>query len=423
MNKSLYLMVRGETESIDYSLSRESNKNDLLFTIEDPLVVEVENGTLSALKKGTSTVDVSSSSDPEVSGSFIVKVGDEVRIEDLDLSKPVCIMYSRYGSNDSNYDQDYQIPYDKMTHFVLNLGRVLTNGHLMELEEQYASFANQVVADANENNVKVILALNGDGGDLGDKTIPIVINNENKRAILITDTMELIENYHLDGVGFNWEFPETEESKANLLKFYKELRAEVDNHARDLIVFNVVNSIYGNDYFHDDIVNYIDFQLIMVYHYLKDIRTDYSIDRGYQFLLESIDYWNTRSLPKEKAVYSVPFYGEFFLYEKDNMENESDWISRDSVRYLDIQEMYDNTTLNNDAAGNVSSGTYITDYALENNLNQDDLLGFYYWNGPDLIKRKATYLKDNNFRGLFIWALYFDTFDNTLLNAAYEGLY
>lgn len=420
LQEDLYLMVRGEITPVKYSLAEGMSKNDIKYIIEDPAVVTITNDQIYAAGKGVTSVSVTSDSHPELSGSFNVQVGDEVRLADLDLSKPVNIMYSRYGENDSDYTQAYPIPYDKITHFVLNQGKVLIDGTLKVLDEDYDAFVKKIVGEAAEHNVKVLLALCSDNGISDNDVIPYVINDDIKRRTLILNIINFINKYDLDGVGFNWEFPETEEAKNNFLKFHKEFRAVADNFPKKLVFFNTVNSIYCNNYYHDDIAKYVDFYLVMVYHYIKDKKNDYLTDRGYHFLLESADYWKTRGLPVEKTVFGVPFYGDFFIYDTAYM---NEYLDVFSVRYYKINTEYPSESVNQNSMGNVTNDYFINDYASDNGLNPGNLIGFYYWNSPELIRRKAEYIKTNNYRGLFIWALYFDTYDNLLLNSLYNALY
>ncbi|CAG8617124.1 4335_t:CDS:2 [Paraglomus brasilianum] len=95
---------------------------------------------------------------------------------------------------------------------------------------------NTLVWYAHTFNVKVLLAI---GGWTGSKTFSSMAESPESRAVFINSTMSLINQYNLDGVDIDWEYPgrkgaicnvvNPQNDTSNFLTLLKELRAAVGN--------------------------------------------------------------------------------------------------------------------------------------------------------------------------------------------------
>ena len=98
-----------------------------------------------------------------------------------------------------------------------------------------------------------------------------------------------------------------------------------------------------------------------------------------------LTYWNTTlKTPKEKLLGGLPFYG--FTWE--NLATADD---TGAIRYFNI----------------------LSEYSTVSGIESMNHYGKTYWNGPEMIRAKCQYVKDNQFGGVIIWQLFMDAKDDS----------
>jgi len=100
----------------------------------------------------------------------------------------------------------------------------------------------------------------------------------------------------------------------------------------------------------------------------------------YDDAVAAMSYWTDYGIEKGKLLTGVPFYGR-----------DEGWST--ALTYAQIVDLYDPTPDQNWAEG-------------------------FFFNGIDLVKRKADYAFSNGFGGMMIWELGQDKFDDRSLLAA-----
>ncbi|XSG77506.1 glycosyl hydrolase family 18 protein [Herpetosiphon llansteffanensis] len=258
------------------------------------------------------------------------------------------------------------IQYSKITH--INYAFLLANadGSLRSLDNP--GKLQSMVTLAHNNNVKVFISVGGWSGSSVDATFEALGASPTARANFINNMVNFVNQYNLDGVDIDWEYP-----KASSAGNYSALMSGLSTamHSRGkLLTAAVVSDGSAADGVAADVFGYVDWLNIMAY------------DGGephanYDWSINSLNFWLNRGLPASKAVLGVPFYarpGESFTYAQAVAAN------RDNA--------------NRDCA--TVNGVY----------------GCY--NGQPTIRRKTQYLLTHA-AGIMYWEMSQDTNDNTSL--------
>jgi chitinase len=187
------------------------------------------------------------------------------------------------------------IPYDKLTHINYSFLTPRADG-------TFNPFANswklkQIVKTAREHNVRVSIAVGGWGWDSQFETMAA---GPESRSAFVQNLKSFVDEYELDGVDMDWEYPDPGQSAENFLALIKELRAAIPEK---LLTTAVV--AYGDEHgmgIHPESLPLFDFVNVMTYAG-SDHGTMEQFEKG-------LAYWSGRGLPKEKLVMGVPFYSE-----------------------------------------------------------------------------------------------------------------
>ena len=239
-----------------------------------------------------------------------------------------------------------------------------------------------LIKKAHDKKVKVLASIGGGGPHEYYKNL---LQDENRKTF-INNLIFLINRYGLDGIDVDLEGSDID---SNYQKFVVEL-ADALKPLHKLITAAIA-TVY-KDQLPDAALQKFDFVDVMSY----DQTGPWSPGRPgnhspYQMAVDDLNYWHyERSIPKEKLVLGLPFYGYGFG------EKDSPVVS---MNYKQIITLYPNQvsdTLN--MPGNVAM----------------------YFNSLTTIENK-TRLALQNAGGVMIWQLLGDTNDDSsLLNAIFK---
>ena len=180
-------------------------------------------------------------------------------------------------------------------------------------------------------------------------------------------------SHALDGVDFDWEFPDNEAQYAGYTSLLQEIKAAFQPHG---MLISMALSPNG-DLTHP-LYQYADRINVMSYDHEGQHST-------YDQAVQDLNFVINSGFAKAKLMLGVPFYGR----ELANPANE--------FTYAEMIQKY------HPAPG------------------QDEMNGIYF-NGIDTIARKSCYAHDNGFGGVMIWELGQDSTDNTsLLRTVYQS--
>src|SRR5688572_672572 len=187
------------------------------------------------------------------------------------------------------------IPYDKLTHINYSFLTPKADGTFNPIINAWK--LNQIVRIAHEHDVQVSISVGGWGWDAQFEELAA---DPATRTTFVQHLKAFVDEYGLDGVDMDWEYPDQGQSSQNFLALIKELRLAMPDK---LLTTAVVS--YGDEHglgVPDEAFELFDFVNIMTYDG-PDHGTMEQFERG-------LAYWSERGLPKEKIIMGVPFYGD-----------------------------------------------------------------------------------------------------------------
>lgn len=185
------------------------------------------------------------------------------------------------------------IPYDQLTH--INYSFLIPNADGTFVKLTNAWKLKKIVELAHSQNVKVSIAVGGWGWD---EQFEQLAASAESRTAFVQNLKAFVEEYQLDGVDMDWEYPDPGQSSLNYVMLMTELRAALP----DKLISTAVIS-YGNEYglgIPTESFQFVDYINVMTYDG-SDHGTMQQFEKGLQ-------YWSSRGVPKEKLNIGVPFY-------------------------------------------------------------------------------------------------------------------
>lgn len=197
------------------------------------------------------------------------------------------------------------IQYNKLTH--INYAFVLPNndGSLRAVENP--SKLSSLVSLAHANNVKVSIAVGG-WNDGNDSAFEALAANSGSRTTFVNNLVNFVNQYNLDGVDMDWEYPDPGASANNYTALMTQLGSAMHSRGK-LLTAAVVSEGYSVDGVQTAVFNQVDWLNIMAY-------DGGSPHANYDWSINSINLWKARGLPASKAVLGIPFYSRpgYFTY-------------------------------------------------------------------------------------------------------------
>jgi GH18 family chitinase len=273
------------------------------------------------------------------------------------------------------------VPYSKLSHINYAFALPTANGSLQSQQSndgswgpvQNPSWLQSVVSGAHGNGGKVLLSV---GGWMSDSPNPgsfaSLAGNSSYRSTFVNALVGLVNQYGLDGVDIDWEYPcpNNGGSYATLLS---DLASAM--HSRGKLLSAAVAAFGANgDCVGSSVFSSVDQLNLMAY----DIRDPNH--STYQDGVDSINYWKGKGLSASKTVLGLPFYAH------------PSW-----------------------KAYNTKVG--------ENGANRcRDSDGSDYWNGIPTIRSKSSFARSNA-GGVMLWEMSQDTTgSDSLTTAAWEAV-
>jgi chitinase len=247
------------------------------------------------------------------------------------------------------------LPYSKMTHVNYSFLGYNGDGSLKPIDN--SAKLSSLVSLAHQNGVKVFIAIGGWTGDGYDDTFEALAGNSTSRNNFVNNVRNFVNQYGLDGVDIDWEYPTIAGNYTALMQGLSGFLRPAGKQLSTAVVSDgsAANAITSASY------QYIDWFNVMAY-------DGGSPHANYDWSINSFNYWrNTKGVPVNKIVLGVPFY------------------SRPNYR------------------------TY-RDFVAANPANADvDCVAGDCYNGRPTIRRKTQYVKDNGGGGIMYWETSQDT--------------
>ncbi|MFI5909966.1 glycosyl hydrolase family 18 protein [Dactylosporangium sp. NPDC051541] len=263
------------------------------------------------------------------------------------------------------------IQYNKLTH--VNYAFVLpnSNGSLGGLDNP--SKLQQIVSLGHAAGTKVSISIGG-WNDGNDSAFEALAGNATARTAFVNNVVNLINQYNLDGVDIDWEYPDPGTSGNNYTALMSQLSTAM--HSRGKLLTAAVVSEGGTaSGVQPAVFGYVDWLNIMTY-------DGGSPHANYDWSVAAVNFWKGRGLPANKAVIGVPVYSRpSYVTYADLVARDPANANRDCVTVNGVNECY---------------------------------------NGLGTVRRKTSWAMANG-GGIMFWELSQDaTGANSLINAAYE---
>ena len=187
------------------------------------------------------------------------------------------------------------IPYDRLTHINYSFLTPNADGTFNPIVNGWK--LKKIVETGDAKNVQVLISVGGWGWDAQFEELAA---DPETRAVFVQNLTAFVEEYQLDGVDMDWEYPDPGPSSQHFLALITELRAAMPDK---LLTTAVV--AYGDEYglgVPAETFDLFDFINIMTY-----AGSDHGTMEQFR---KGLEYWSGRGLPKEKIVLGVPFYSE-----------------------------------------------------------------------------------------------------------------
>ena len=189
-----------------------------------------------------------------------------------------------------------EIQFDKLTHINYAFLLPRSDGTFESLDQPEK--LTELVAEAHAHKVKVLISIGGWGYD---EQFEVMAADPAKRLVFVQEAVRFADEYNLDGLDIDWEYPDPGSSAQNYLALMIELRQALPQGK--LLTSAVVSKGSLAAGIPAEVFAVVDFLNLMVY---DGSQTDHS---PYSLAEEALDYWSQLGLPQEKTVLGVPFYG------------------------------------------------------------------------------------------------------------------
>jgi len=197
-----------------------------------------------------------------------------------------------------------EVRYAELTHINYAFGYVRAMGTYTSIDDPDKLRA--VVQKAHRQGTKVLLSVAGlDDGST--HALDAVAADPALLETLVASTEALLDEYDLDGIDIDWEFPD-ESTSAHFTALVITLAADL--HAHQKLLTLAVSADHGA-WVSDDAWKAADWLNIMAYD--DGWHRDGVAHSTYGFTRAQLDYWLNRGLPPQKAVLGVPFYGRTLI--------------------------------------------------------------------------------------------------------------
>lgn len=303
------------------------------------------------------------------------------------------------------------IDWQAITHIAYSGARVIPDGSVDFSTGNVGQLADEIVAKAHINGIPAILGVSGrlsgaDGWSVyNSNDFGSVITNSSLRAILVQQLVDYVAARRFDGIDImmtdvgNDNSTVVSASMAGITTLLNELKAALPTEA-------IVTVTVAVNWLHWNYASLSAASWLNVRAFENGTHVGPGAPLGQpsplSFMQDGANIWkNTKSYPTDKLVIGIPAFGLAYN-ELDANGNNFGWSSYAYVPYKSIVS----ADLN----------------APQNEFTDKMGYGAYY-NGIPLVTQKAEYIKNNNFKGAYVWGGDYDIAgENSLIKAISQTL-
>ncbi|KAG2127519.1 glycoside hydrolase family 18 protein [Suillus clintonianus] len=224
-----------------------------------------------------------------------------------------------------------EVSWDKYNTMYYSFASTTSDVNSLSLQDSDGSVLPQFVSEAHAHGVKAHIAIGGWGGSVYFSSDVATAKN---RTAFVNTVIDFVEEYDLDGVNFDWEYPNKQgigcnivnsDDTANFLSFLQELREDCSNitisAAVSVTPFRDSNGNPSTDV--SAFAKVLDYIAIMDYDIwgswstavgpnapLNDTCAKSSEQQG--SAVSAVKAWSNAGMPVDQIVLGVPSYGHSF---------------------------------------------------------------------------------------------------------------
>ena len=191
------------------------------------------------------------------------------------------------------------VQFSKLTHINYAFALPTPTGGLQSLGGG-ASKLQSLVSAGHAAGKKVLIAVGG-WNNADDSAFRLLAANATYRTNFVNALLGMVNQYNLDGVDIDWEYP-TDAESPNFTLLMQQLSNALHAQGK-LLSAAVVASGSTGDGVQAPVFGYVDYLNLMAYD------GGGSNHSTYNYAVQSLNYWKGRGLPVSKAILGVPFYG------------------------------------------------------------------------------------------------------------------
>ncbi len=262
------------------------------------------------------------------------------------------------------------------------------------------------------------------GGGSGSKEFPALAALDVSRVRFAKACRELVDRHGLDGIDIDWEHPQDDRNGRNYVALLEALRRELPAPRYELSTALPVGEYVLRHIDLAKAAGYLDYLNLMCY----DFNGPWTELCGHQSKLlplsnnpadvhpalrrsvsDAIEYVISRGFPARKIVIGIPAYARCFGGAHGSGQP---FGSHEEIDYLDLpREWVQNARIDHDVGA-----SFFVD-------RTRDGRGFVTFDVPEIVRRKAEYVKWRGLGGLFYWTGVGDiNGPESLVRAGFEAL-
>lgn len=253
----------------------------------------------------------------------------------------------------------------------------------------------ELVNEAHKNGVNILVSVGGWGGDKGFGN---VTSDKIARDNFIKNLTDFCVQNNYDGADIDWEYP-AKDDRDNFVLLIKDLRDAFNQAGLKFLSAALPSRDFRNGFDIEGLITYLDWFGIMTY----DFHGSWSDHSGHNSPLysspldtcgsidQSVKYYLSKGMKKEKMLIGIPFYGREFNTTALYLKNEGGSSS-----------LYPNSNSKLLTEGWKYEWDGVCNVPFIYNNKEIKLITFEDVNS---IKIKSRYVFNNNLGGIIVWAL------------------
>lgn len=304
------------------------------------------------------------------------------------MKNNVCLAYIYApDSRDRNLDEKInKIDFCKLTHIAIAFSQIKeTDGFWTAyVTDEVRSGIIKIMNEIKRQNAdtKVLLSVGGAGAD----GFCQASQTKQARKKFADSCLKLVDEFELDGIDLDWEFPGESVLKIQSCKHCKkDFLLLLDECRRQLKMKLLTIAVGSNRYFGIDVKNIgrlVDYVFVMTYD-LGPMHSNIFLSKAFTSM------WNILGVAKNKICIGVPFYGR------------------------NVKDLEKDTAFNNAKNGKI---TYFLGQSFSDYYGNK-----YCFDTPSDVLRKGAWASRNGFGGIFCWEITGDC-KNQMLTAMSESV-